>query len=89
VALDFRAVQLGEDAVDVLARATSTKECRSRTSTVPTTFAGQSGFAGDGIHEINGVTPCSAPTLIQSRVWSAGVARLSFGFGAAPARVWA
>src|ERR1035438_7642510 len=62
---------------------TSTNECRSRTSTVPTTLPGNPVSPATELTKSMGTTPCSLPTLIQRRVWSGGVARLGFGFGAA------
>src|SRR5665213_4631907 len=63
--------------------ATSTNECRSRTSTVPPTLPGNPVSPATEFTKSIGATPCSLPTLIQRRVWPSGVARLTLGLGAA------
>src|SRR5271169_4072089 len=62
--------------------ATSTNAWRSRTSTLPTTLPGRPVSPATEFTKSIGATPCAEPTLIQSRVWPSGVARLTFGFAA-------
>src|SRR5882672_1949152 len=62
--------------------ATSTKRCRSRTSTVPTIFAGRPVSPRIAPTISPGPTPISAPTFMKRRVCSSGVRRLGLGFGA-------
>src|SRR5271155_2260244 len=57
---------------------TSTKECRSRTSTLPSSFPGSPVSPAMEFTMSIGTTPISSPTLMWRRVWSAGVLRSGF-----------